>query len=367
MNYLYKQIIKYLEELIEENKLIIRYRIPSERQLALKFGVSRITAKNAINFLVEEGKLYRRQGKGTFIVNPDFKSSDNQFFDSRTAVGLLLPNFDSKFITDIVKGVSNFLSKIGIPLLIMYSGENLLSENFLVSRAKNINISGLIAYSIDHNLYNKLLLKLALDDYPIVFLDRYPAINNIDVVSISGNPLQSGFDATTYLYNKGHRNIGFIKDRDHETSSVAQRLKGYEIALSKKGLPFDSRLMTTIDREVNIANQIGEFLTSIPEMTAVIVSCSEIIFFFEALEKYNIQVPKKLSVIIYGNEWATYERYLPFKPHYMNSNSVITGENAAKILVDMMKNREISPRINTVDFTLIEGNSVADITLDEVN
>ncbi len=41
--------------------------IPSERDLMTRFNVSRITVKRAIDELVNEGYLYRIQGKGTFI------------------------------------------------------------------------------------------------------------------------------------------------------------------------------------------------------------------------------------------------------------------------------------------------------------
>lgn len=41
--------------------------IPSERELMTRFNVSRITVKRAIDELVNEGYLYRIQGKGTFI------------------------------------------------------------------------------------------------------------------------------------------------------------------------------------------------------------------------------------------------------------------------------------------------------------
>lgn len=60
----YVQIKCYLRQIIKEigpNALV-----PSEKELADKFGVSRGTAKQAIMDLVYEGALYRKQGKGTF-------------------------------------------------------------------------------------------------------------------------------------------------------------------------------------------------------------------------------------------------------------------------------------------------------------
>jgi GntR family transcriptional regulator len=49
--------------------------IPSEPELSKKFGVSRGTVKQAILELVQEGLVYRVQGKGTFIAPPKIKRS----------------------------------------------------------------------------------------------------------------------------------------------------------------------------------------------------------------------------------------------------------------------------------------------------
>lgn len=54
--------------------------IPSENELAATYAVSVGTVKKALSVLVEEGVLYRRQGKGTFVARPDFKRSFIRFF-----------------------------------------------------------------------------------------------------------------------------------------------------------------------------------------------------------------------------------------------------------------------------------------------
>ncbi|MBW8804010.1 MAG: GntR family transcriptional regulator [Catenulisporales bacterium] len=44
--------------------------IPSERDLAEQYGLSRMTVRQAINALVADGRLERRLGRGTFVAQP---------------------------------------------------------------------------------------------------------------------------------------------------------------------------------------------------------------------------------------------------------------------------------------------------------
>jgi GntR family transcriptional regulator len=55
-------------DLIEQ--LGVGAAIPSERQLCLDFGVSRLTVRAALDELVREGYLERRRGSGTFVRAP---------------------------------------------------------------------------------------------------------------------------------------------------------------------------------------------------------------------------------------------------------------------------------------------------------
>jgi DNA-binding GntR family transcriptional regulator len=44
--------------------------IPSERELAKKYGVARMTVRQAVESLVAEGRLFKVGGKGTFVSRP---------------------------------------------------------------------------------------------------------------------------------------------------------------------------------------------------------------------------------------------------------------------------------------------------------
>lgn len=65
----YIQIHNQLRENIENGHWKVGQKIPAERELAAEFGVSRMTLRQAIQTLVDEGVLERRVGSGTFVAS----------------------------------------------------------------------------------------------------------------------------------------------------------------------------------------------------------------------------------------------------------------------------------------------------------
>jgi len=64
---LHYQLKEILQEMIENEVLKPGQSIPTERELCEIQGVSRMTVNKAILSLVNEGLIYREQGKGTFV------------------------------------------------------------------------------------------------------------------------------------------------------------------------------------------------------------------------------------------------------------------------------------------------------------
>jgi GntR family transcriptional regulator len=66
---LYQQLQRALRGAIENGIIGPDDALPPERDLAEMLGVSRITVRKAIDELVEDGLLIRKQGSGTFVSN----------------------------------------------------------------------------------------------------------------------------------------------------------------------------------------------------------------------------------------------------------------------------------------------------------
>ena len=67
---LYQQVKNALEAEITAGIYNPDGRLPSERELCERFGVSRMTARQALKELERDGKVFSRVGKGTFIAEP---------------------------------------------------------------------------------------------------------------------------------------------------------------------------------------------------------------------------------------------------------------------------------------------------------
>jgi GntR family transcriptional regulator len=63
----YHQLKEIILAMIEKEELREGEPIPPERKFCEEYGVSRMTTRQAIMELVNEGVLYREQGKGTFV------------------------------------------------------------------------------------------------------------------------------------------------------------------------------------------------------------------------------------------------------------------------------------------------------------
>jgi len=75
------QIEEELAGRIESGALGVGERLPGERELARRFGVSRMTVRQALGALAGRGLIERGVGRGTFVARPKLE------FDGRAVLG----------------------------------------------------------------------------------------------------------------------------------------------------------------------------------------------------------------------------------------------------------------------------------------
>ena len=72
---IYLQLREIIRNRIEEGEYLPGTAIPSENKLAETYGINRLTVRNAVDTLVNEGILRRVQGKGVFVVGDKYEEN----------------------------------------------------------------------------------------------------------------------------------------------------------------------------------------------------------------------------------------------------------------------------------------------------
>ena len=104
---LYSRIADSICEYITENKIAIGEKLPSERELALMWGVSRSSVREAIRELENQGLLSVEAGRGSFVIGEVsdksmmFKIQKRNFFE-QFEIKTVLEEYMLKKITPVI-------------------------------------------------------------------------------------------------------------------------------------------------------------------------------------------------------------------------------------------------------------------------
>lgn len=178
----YHQIRRTIKHWILDKHYRANDKIPTEHELADLFDVNRMTIRQALSSLVDEGLLYRKRGEGTFVTaNEELIQGMNLKHISLTNE-LLVPLMKSKILTVEKKEVELpplIREKLELPddekMVVRIKRDRLVPEGF---RAYTINYLPLdIGRQLDEaSLLKKPLLKIMEDDLKIDFLQAFQTI-----------------------------------------------------------------------------------------------------------------------------------------------------------------------------------------------
>lgn len=333
---LYMDIKNYVIDLINKNGNTPNYKLPSENQLANKFNVSRITAKNALTILESENLIYRIQGKGTFVNTEHSASERRTLTPNFKVVYLLIPSMESMFTSLIVAGASEFCSEINIPLFTVRTKTSQEYEKLMINVSLELGAAGFLIMPIDGEVYSQEILKLAISKFPIVLIDRF--LPGLDLNCVSTNHYQAAYDATKHLIVKGHKRIGFMYHSTSDTTSVKNRIKGYETALLENLVPVNETYKLELDKisEEDVEEEIHNYLKANSFTAVISISGVQGLPLFKTLKKHNIKSPNDIEIIIFDDEYSDYKEFLQNDFSVINQYPYKIGYSAAELLNEKM-------------------------------
>ncbi len=287
---LYEKIYDDLKDQILSGEYSNGALLPTEKELQEKYNVSRITVKHAYRLLEEQDFIERIPGKGT-ILKPATQKSNKQM------IGVVLCNFDSSFGVQLIKSIETEAKEYGYRIILARSFDNHENESKVLSDFVSLGVSGIIIQNC-HGAFTKNLVKLFIKEFPVVSVDRFS--KSLLIPSVSSDNFGGSVEITEHLLKKGHKNILFVSSNPESTSTLTDRLAGFQQAFMNHGIPINSQcLLTDLLSPVNrrsdqTEEDIEKIAVAIKSTGCTAIVASEY-FIAELCEKAKEKMPGGLA------------------------------------------------------------------------
>lgn len=336
---LYERIFQDLLRQIRQGRFAVGEKIPTEAELVRHYGVSRITIRRALSQLENEGLLRRIAGRGSFVTRPETHPKSL----NHGAIGMILPDFSESYGLELVTGVERACREAGIPLFLSRSETSVEVESRAIERLLSVGCSGLILMPQQRANYNADFVRLILDDFPVVILDR--KLTGIQAPCISSDNESIVYQMTMKLLELGHRDIALVSNPIHSATTLSERYQGFIRAFREHKILWNDSLLYDglLDprEDVDLAERImidhegiKRFIQDHPKITCIFVTeyhLSQMVLL--VCEDLGLKIPEDISIVGYDG------------PRSITGNYILTrilqpqeemGTEAVKILQRMI-------------------------------
>jgi LacI family transcriptional regulator len=143
-------------------------------------------------------------------------------------IGVIIPEVVHFFFSTVISGIEEIAYANGYNVILCQTNEKLQRELSSIETMLDNQIDGLlVSFSKETENFDHFT-KLMEQNFPIVFFDRVPDIEN--TVNVTVNDFKGAYDATKHLIDQGYKNI--IHLAGPKTLPIStKRIDGYKQAL----------------------------------------------------------------------------------------------------------------------------------------
>ena len=349
---LYEQVRQQVLDYIGEHDLKPGDAIPTEAELAERYGVSVGTVRRALRQLVDQEILYRQPGRGTFLTEHSRERAKQRGF-----LACIVPYIRDDFASRVIAGAQHAAQKSNYALMLHNSfGKSEVEENIL--RQSLGSAYGMVFLPVGRPTLPSIIAELLRRRFPLVFVDRLPTLDTKGVHYVISDSYGGAYEAVKYLIELGHRRIGLALTANAKVnSSVAQRAEGYRQALRDYGLAVDEALILegltarqegigpasseTHEKGSNIG-LIQEFLQR--EHPSALFAVNDLIAIdaWRAAEGLGLSIPQDLSIV--GFDDADFLSDAGIELTTIAQDAFQVGSEAVEVLIECIEGRIGVPR-----------------------
>jgi DNA-binding LacI/PurR family transcriptional regulator len=246
-------------------------------------------------------------------------------------IGLLVPNINRHFFSNLIYGVETILGPSGYNILICQSNELVSKEKQAINTLINARVDGIII-SISKETHNSSHLEPILErGIPFIQIDR--VLDSLNTHKIVNNNIKGSFIAVNHLLENGYKRIAHLAGPQF-INIYKERLEGYCEAIQQSSLDDKSLIIyeniLTFEQSYELALSLYAKKNAPDAFFAA--SDFSALGVLQALKKLNIKVPEKVGIVGYANEPFT-DLVSP-SISTLDQFSMEMGKEAAKIMLD---------------------------------
>ncbi len=275
------------------------------RDVAELAGVSPTTVSHVINksrFVSPDTKARVFEAMRELSYQPNAIARSLRMKTSNT-IGLIISDISNPFFTNLVRGVEDVANSRGKNLILCNTDEKTDKEEMYLRILRQKQVDGIIMAPTSGS--SKFLQQLLESGFPLVFIDRL--LDGIDVPTVTVNNGEASCDAVRHLTGLGHTAIGIVTGM-RGISSTAERMKGYERALSESGIAVDEQLVVEGRSRVEGGYDATVRLLGLkPRPTAIFATNNLMtIGVMRAVRDCGLRCPEDISVVGFDDfDWAS--------------------------------------------------------------
>lgn len=301
--------------------------------IARELGISASTVSRALNNNHRISAATRtkvQQLAASHGYQPNVMASSLRKGQGNT-VGVIVPNINRSFFSNIIGGIEEKLSQAGFNLMICQSNESLEKEKQALQTLMHARVDGIMmSLSMETQDYSHLE-QLLQQGTRMVFFDRVPDTLPVDAVVI--DDYAAAFSITSRLLSQGYRHPAHIGGSEN-INVYRQRKAGYLDALKSFGLPPVAAHIVETDMTRQGGRQaFRESMRSDPRPDAFVCAGDLAAHgvLLEALDNH-IRVPQEIAISGFANE--------EFTPHItppltsVDQKGLEIGRKAAAIFLE---------------------------------
>lgn len=274
-------------------------KLPTEQELARTHEVSLTTVRRAVDELVGEGLVIRRQGAGTFVVE-----HASAVRGEAALVGVIVPD-TTLYYPRVLEGIEETLTGAGARLLLACSRYEPTEEEAALRRMLDSGVDGLLVVPtlIGRGDPAAVVGRLAALPVPVVLMERGLDGGDDPSEHVRTDHEAGGHLAVRHLAALGHTRLALLTRSGNPTAAPVTR--GFTAAVAALGLgaaePFAAPQSEWNPR---VADEHVRRVTADGVTAVVCFGDREATFVASAARRLGLDVPGDLAIVAYDDEIA---------------------------------------------------------------